>query len=161
MADTEFVVEPGRQDVVMTRVFDAPRDVVFRAVTDPDLIPSWWGPRFLTTRVDRMEVRPGGLWRFVNTDARGGEYGFRGVYHDVLAPERIVRTWEFEGAPDDVALETVTLEDLGGRTRYVARSVHPTVEARDAVIRGGGPEGGRQSMDRLADLLATLGRPPA
>ena len=150
---TEFVIEPGRQDVVMIRMFDAPRDVVFRAVTDPELIPRWWGPHALATRVDHMEVRVGGRWRFVNIDARGREYGFRGVYHDVVSPERIVRTWEFEGTPGDVALETVTLEDLGGATRYVAQSVHQSVEARDAIVRAGGPRGGQESMDRLAEVL--------
>lgn len=156
MGDTEFVIEPGRQDTVMIRVFDAPRDVVFQVVTDPDLIPRWWGPRSYTTRVDRMEVRPGGHWRFVNADARGREFGFSGVYHAVVAPERFVRTWEFEGAPEEVALETVTLEDADGRTRYVAQSVHPSVEARDAIVRAGGPKGGEQSMDRLAETISAV-----
>jgi uncharacterized protein YndB with AHSA1/START domain len=151
---TEFVIEPGGQDIVMTRVFDAPPDIVFRVVTDPDLIPRWWGPHHLTTRVERMDVRPGGLWRFVQVDASGEEHGFRGVYHDVTAPVWIVRTWEYEGAPGAVALETVALEDAGGSTRYVAQSVHQSVEARDAIVRVGGPKGGQQSMDRLAEVLA-------
>ncbi|MFI7108759.1 SRPBCC family protein [Nonomuraea sp. NPDC050227] len=153
MAETEFVIEPGRQDIIMIRTFDAPRDVVFRVVTDPALIPRWWGPHWLDTRVDAMEVAPGGRWRFVNTDARGREYAFGGVYHAVVPPERYVRTWEFEGTPGEVALETVRLEEAGGRTRYVARSVHPSVEARDAIVRADGPKGGAQSMDRLAELL--------
>ncbi|TYB52947.1 SRPBCC family protein [Nonomuraea sp. PA05] len=155
MTDTDFVIEPGRQDIVMIRHFDAPPDLVFRVVTDPALIPRWWGPNFLTTRVDRMEVTPGGRWRFVNADARGREWGFSGVYHAVVPPERYVRTWEFEGAPEEVALETVTLTQTDGRTRYTARSVHPTVEARDAIIRADGPRGGRESMDRLAALLVS------
>jgi uncharacterized protein YndB with AHSA1/START domain len=154
MGDTEFIIEPGRQDIVMTRIFDAPPDVVFQVVTDPALIPCWWGPRFLTTRVERMEVTPGGQWRYVNIDAEGTEYGFRGVYHDVVAPERFVRTWAFEGSPGDVALETVTLEAARGGTRYVAQSVHQSVEARDAIVRADGPRGGRESMDRLAEVLA-------
>jgi len=153
MGDTEFVIEPGRQDIVMTRVFDAPREAVFQVVTDPELLPRWWGPRSLTTRVDRMEVRPGGRWRVVNVDARGREWTFRGVYHDVAAPERIVRTWEFEDGRGEVALETVTLADDGGRTRYVAQSVHQSVAARDAIIRAEGAKGGRESMDRLAEVL--------
>jgi uncharacterized protein YndB with AHSA1/START domain len=156
MSDTEFVIEPGRQDIVMTRVFDAPKELVFRVVTDPELIPRWWGPRFLTTRVDLMEVRPGGRWRYVNIDARGKEYAFGGVYHDVAAPERFVRTWAFAGWPEDVALETVTLVDLDGRTKYVAQSVHQSVEARDAIVRADGARGGREAMDRLAELLAAL-----
>ncbi|NRQ33836.1 SRPBCC family protein [Nonomuraea sp. NN258] len=157
MGNTEFVIEPGRQDIFMIHVFDAPRDVVFRAVTDPELVPRWWGPRFLATRVDRMDARPGGRWRFVNIDAKGGEYGFRGVYHDVVAPELIVRTWEFEGTPGDVALETIRLEEVaGGGTRYVAQSVHPSVESRDAIVRADGAKGGRDSMERLAELLRSL-----
>ncbi|MEV0385371.1 SRPBCC domain-containing protein [Nonomuraea sp. NPDC050643] len=156
MTDTEFVIEPGRQDLIMIRVFDAPPDVVFRVITDPELIPRWWGPDFLTTRVDRMEVGPGGRWRYVNADARGREYAFSGVYHAVVAPLRFVRTWEFEGLPEDVALETVTLEAADGRTRYVAQSVHPSVESRDAIVRADGPRGGRDSMNRLAALLTAV-----
>ncbi|MEV4174369.1 SRPBCC family protein [Nonomuraea sp. NPDC049709] len=156
MADTEFVIEPGRQDILMIREFDAPPDVVFRVITDPELIPRWWGPSFLTTRVDRMEVAVGGRWRFVNVDRRGREFFFSGVYHAVVPPERYVRTWEFEGAPEDVALETVTLTAQGGGTRYTAQSVHPSVESRDAIIRADGPRGGRESMDRLAALVADL-----
>ncbi|MEO3870070.1 SRPBCC family protein [Nonomuraea sp. B12E4] len=155
MGDTEFVIEPGRQDVVMVRMFDAPPDVVFRVVTDPELIPRWWGPRLLTTRVDRMEVRPGGQWRYANVDSGGREYYFRGVYHDIVVPERFVRTWQYEGTPEEVALETVTLEAVDGGTRYVAQSVHQSVQARDAIVRADGPRGGRESMDRLAELLTT------
>jgi len=153
MSDTEFVIEPGRQDIVITRTFDAPRDVVFKAVTDPDLIPKWWGPRRYETIVDRAEVRPGGLWRFINRDADGNEYGFKGVYHDVVAPERIVQTFEFEGGPGHVALETLTLEDAAGRTKCVAQSVYQSVEARDAMVQSGMEEGARETWDRLAELI--------
>ena len=78
MGETEFVIEPGRQDIVITRVFDAPREVVFKALTDPNLIPNWWGPARYETTVDRADVRPGGQWRYVSRDADGTEYGFRG-----------------------------------------------------------------------------------
>jgi uncharacterized protein YndB with AHSA1/START domain len=156
MSDTEFVIEPGRQDIVITRTFDAPRDVVFKAVTDPDLIPKWWGPRRYETVVDRAEVRPGGLWRFINRDADGTEYGFKGVYHDVVAPERIVQTFEFEGAPGHVALETMTLEDATGKTKCVAQSVYQSVEARDAMVQSGMEEGARETWDRLAQLIESL-----
>lgn len=155
MRATEFVIEPGRQDVVMRRVFDAPREAVFEVVTDPALIPRWYGPPSITVEVERMEVRPGGRWRYVNRDAHGNEVPFSGVYHDVVAPERIVRTFEWEG-PGEVSLETYTLEDLGGRTRYVAQSVFRSLTARDAMIRGGAEAGGTQSMDRLADLLTEV-----
>jgi uncharacterized protein YndB with AHSA1/START domain len=156
MAETEFIIEPGRQDIVIARVFDAPREVVFKAITDPALVPSWWGPRRYTTKVDRMDVRPGGMWRFVNGDDAGGEYGFHGVYHDVVAPERIVQTFEFEGAPGHVALETLTLEEVDGKTRYVAQSVHQSVEARDAMVRSGMEGGARETLERLAEVVAGL-----
>jgi uncharacterized protein YndB with AHSA1/START domain len=79
MGKTEFIIEPGRQDIVMTRVFDAPPDVVFRAYTDPELIPHWWGPAKYPTVVDVAEVRPGGRWRYLSQGEDGEEYGFKGV----------------------------------------------------------------------------------
>ncbi|HEY8453449.1 MAG: SRPBCC family protein [Micromonosporaceae bacterium] len=153
MGDTEIIIEPGRQDIVIKRTFDAPPDVVFAALTDPQLVPKYWGPRGLTTRVDRMEVRPGGTWRFVHEERDGTQYGFHGVYHDVVPDRRIVQTFEFEGAPGHVSLETVTLEPVDGKTRYVAQSVHQSVEARDAMVASGMESGARDLMDRLAELV--------
>jgi uncharacterized protein YndB with AHSA1/START domain len=156
VSETEFIIEPGRQDIVIRRTFDAPREAVFRAMTDPGLIPKWWGPRQYTTEVDRMEVTPGGRWRFLNRDTDGNEFGFQGVYHDVAAPERVVQTFEFEGAPGHVALETMTLEEVDGKTRYVAQSVHQSVEARDAMVQSGMEEGARETYDRLAEVAESL-----
>ncbi|AYY12319.1 ATPase [Actinobacteria bacterium YIM 96077] len=156
MSDTEITVEPGRQDIVISRVFDAPPDVVFRAVTDPELVPAWWGPKAYTTRVDRMDAQPGGSWRFVHIDDDGAEYAFRGVFHDVVTPERIVQTFEFEGAPGHVALETLTLEEVDGKTRYVTQQLHPSVEARDAMVASGMESGVRDTIDRLAELVTSL-----
>jgi uncharacterized protein YndB with AHSA1/START domain len=153
MGATEFVIEPGRQDIVMTREFDAPPDVVFRALTDPTLIPNWWGPSRYETIVDHAEPRSGGSWRFLNRDDEGNEYGFKGIYHDVVPDERIVQTFEFEGAPGHVALETATLEEVGGRTRYRAVSVYQSVEDRDAMVKSGMEGGARETMDRLAELV--------
>ena len=143
------------QEFIITREFDAPRELVFRAYTDPEAIPKWWGPRRLTTTVDRMDVRPGGGWRFVQRDAEGNEFAFHGVYHEVVPPERIVGTFEFEGMPGHVALETTTLEDLGGRTRLTTTTVFQTVEDRDGMVASGMEEGATESMDRLEELLAT------
>src|SRR5438128_12053369 len=81
---TTILAEPGKQEILITREFDAPRELVFKACTDPKLIPQWWGPRYLSTEVDKMDVRPGGQWRFLNRDAEGNEYAFHGVYHEVL-----------------------------------------------------------------------------
>lgn len=156
MSETEFVIEPGRQDVVMTHVFDAPRDVVFKAVTDPELIPKWWGPRRYEAIVDLDEVRPGGRWRYLNRDTDGTEYAFNGVYHDVVNPERIVRTFEFEGMPGHVCLDTLTLEEVDGRTKYVSVSVFQSVEDRDAMAQTDMEEGAGETMDRLAELLRTM-----
>ncbi len=138
------------------RIFDAPRDVVFRAMTDPDLIPNWWGPRRYTTEVDRMEVKPGGLWRFLNRDADGNEYAFRGVYHDIVAPQRIVQTFEFEGVPGHVSLETATFEEVDGKTSYVGVAVFQSVEDRDAMVQSGMEEGARETMERLAEVVQNL-----
>jgi uncharacterized protein YndB with AHSA1/START domain len=165
MSDTEFVIEPGRQDIVITRTFDAPRDVVFKAVTDPDLIPKWWGPRRYETVVDRAEVRPGGLWRFINRDADGTEYGFKGVYHDVVAPERIVQTFEFEGAPGHVALETMTLEERQSAwlSPSTSRSRPATPWSSPAWRRAHGRPGtgSRSSSRACADRPARDVRAPA
>jgi uncharacterized protein YndB with AHSA1/START domain len=156
MGDTEFVIEPGRQDIVITRVFDAPRDLVFKAVTDPTLIPNWWGPAKYEVIVDRAEVRPGGRWRFISRDTDGTEYAFKGVYHDLVAPERVVQTFEFEGAPGHVSLETLTLEEVDGKTKYVGVSVFQSVEDRDAMVQSGMEEGAREGMDRLDEVVRSL-----
>jgi uncharacterized protein YndB with AHSA1/START domain len=155
MSETEFIIEPDRQDIVITRVFDAPRDVVFRAITDPELVPRWWGPRRYGTVVAEMDPRPGGRWRFVQAD-EGAEYGFRGVYHDVVSPERIVQTFEFDGAPGHVSLETLTLEEVDGRTRYVVQSLYQSPEARDAVVKSGMEGGARETLERLAEVIRQL-----
>ena len=154
MGETEIIIEPGKQDIVFKREFDAPRDVVFRALTDPALVPSWWGPRQYETIVDQMEPRAGGRWRFINRSPEG-EFGFHGVYHEVT-PERIVQTTEFEGFPGSVGLETATLEERDGRTLMVAVSLAPSVEARDAIVASGMESGARETYDRLAELVEGL-----
>ena len=156
---THILAEPGKQEMVITREFDAPRELVFKATTDPKLIPQWWGPRYLSTEVDKMDVRPGGQWRFINRDAEGREYAFHGVYHEVLAPSRVIDTFEFEGLPETghVALETITFEDLpGGRTRLIAQSVFQSVADRDGALQSGMEEGLNDTYERLEELLKKL-----
>lgn len=155
MMDTAtFTVEPARPEVVMCRDFDAPRDLVFRAYVDPDLVARWWGPRSLTSIVERLDARPGGAWRIVQ-HGEDGEHAFHGFYHLVQPPERIVRTFEYEGAPGHVILESATFEDLGGRTRVVTQAVFQSLEDRDGMVGAGMESGAVESMDRLAELLAT------
>jgi len=156
---TNINAEPGKQEIVISRAFDAPRELVFKAVTDPNLIPQWWGPRYLSTEVDKMDVRPGGQWRFLNRDAQGNAYAFHGVYHEVLAPERIIDTFEFEGLPETghVTLETMKLEALpGGRTRLTVQSVFQSIIDRDATLQSGMESGVNDTYNRLEELLKTL-----
>ncbi len=154
MKKTNLIAEPGKQEIVMMRVFDAPRELVFKAYTDPNLIPKWWGPSSLTTTVDKMDVRLGGVWRFVQRDADGNEYGFHGVYHESLAPERLIYTFEFEPMPGHVLLETVRFEEHDGKTKVTVTSVFQTVEDRDGMLQSGMEEGAVETWDRFAELLA-------
>jgi uncharacterized protein YndB with AHSA1/START domain len=139
----------------MTRVFDAPPALVYRAWTDPDLVRQWMGPARLTWTECSMDVRPGGSWRWVQTDG-GGSYRFRGVYHDVAAPERIVQTFEFEGAPGHVSLESALFEPQGGKTLVTMHSVYQSVEDRDAMAASGMEEGMNEGFDRLDAILREL-----
>ena len=154
MGETEIIIEPGRQDIVFKKVFDAPRDIVFRALTDPSLVPSYWGPAQYETTVEVMEPREGGRWRYVQRGPEG-EFGFRGVYHKVT-PELIVQTSEFEGVPGVPALEWATLEEREGKTHYTAVSLAPSVEARDAVVASGMEGGARELYDRLERLVESM-----
>lgn len=153
MTKMDFVAEPGRQEVITTQVFDAPRELVFKMFTDPGRIPQWWGPRNLTTVVDRMELKPGGIWRFVQRDAEGNVFAFHGIFHLVVPPERIIQTFEFEGMPGHVLLETMTLEDLDGRTKMTQQSVYQAVSDRDGMVSMGMMQGNAESMERLSELL--------
>jgi uncharacterized protein YndB with AHSA1/START domain len=156
MGKTEYQIEPGKQEITVTRVFDAPRDLVFKACNDPILIAKWWGPRRYSTTVDKLEVKPGGVWRFVQNDDAGHEFAFSGVYHDITAPERTVRTFEFEGVPGHVLLDTATFEEHEGKTKLTQQSVFQSVADRDGMVQAGMEEGSTESMDRLAELLAEL-----
>ncbi|WP_116247265.1 SRPBCC family protein [Nocardiopsis sp. FIRDI 009] len=156
MSDLEVIVEPGRQDIVVRRGFDAPREVVFRAMTEPDLVARWWGLKDSETRVDRSDIRPGGTWRVVERMPNGEEHAFRGVVHDVTAPGYFVRTFEYEGMPGHVMLETHRLESDGDRTLYTAQSVFQSVEDRDGMVASGMESGMAESMGALDEVIASL-----
>jgi uncharacterized protein YndB with AHSA1/START domain len=156
MGNTLTVTLPSDREIVLTRVFDAPRDLVFRACTDPESIPRWWGPRGLTTTVDKMDVRPGGVWRFVQRAPDGSEFAFNGVYREIAPPERLVYTFEFEGMPGHVLVETVTFEEHEGRTTLTATDLFDSVEDRDGMLASGMEQGAAESHDRLAELIATM-----
>ena len=145
---------PTEREIHVERVFDASRERVFTAYTDPELIPEWWGPRDTTTVVDQMDVRPGGSWRFVIRNADGSETGFRGTYREVDAPERIVQTFEWEGLPGHVSVETATFEDLGDRTKVTTTTLFHTTEERDGMLASGMERGMNETFARLDELLA-------
>lgn len=154
MSKLALSAEPGSHGLVMTRTIDAPRDQVFRAYTDAALIPEWFGPHGLTTIVDKLEPRKGGIWRYIHRDAEGNEYAFNGVFHEVVAPERLVYTFEFEPMPGHILLETITLEEQpGGATKLIDSSVFQSVEDRDGMISSGMESGAAESLDRLETLL--------
>jgi uncharacterized protein YndB with AHSA1/START domain len=154
MSKISFVAEPGKPEIVMVRVFEAPRERAFEAFIDAKAISQWWGPRRFTTTIEKLEARMGGTWRFVQRDAAGNAYGFHGVYHEVLAPERLVHTFEFEGAPGHVLLQTVRFKDVGGNTEVTSQAVFQSVETRDGMVKAGAEGGAIEGWDRLAELLA-------
>lgn len=154
--ETQFVAEPGSHTATTTAVIPAPRDAVFRAYTEADLLARWWGPAELTTQVDRFEPRRGGSWRIVHADPEGNEYGFHGVYHDVVPSERIVLTFEFEGMPGHVCLESTTFEDADGGTRVVSHSVFQSVEDRDGMKDSGMEAHAPVAMAQLTEVARSL-----
>ena len=155
---TKITAKPGEREIIVTRVFDAPRELVFKAYTDPALIPQWWGPRGYTTIVEKMEVRVGGAWRFINRTPEGNEFGFRGTYRELVPPQRLVYTFEYEGVPGHVALETITLEEYSGRTKITDKILFETVEDRDGMIKSGMESGATESQDRFSELLTEMQR---
>ena len=152
--EAEIHVDPDVPLVRITREFDFPVERVFRAHVDPELYARWVGPRGVETVIDHFDCRTGGSYRYVARD-ENGEYGFFGGFHEVRANEKIVQTFTFEGFPDGVALETLTLEDLGGgRCRLVATSLVDSFEGRDAFVASGMETGVQQGYQQLDELLA-------
>jgi uncharacterized protein YndB with AHSA1/START domain len=151
MATIAFTAEPGKPEVLITRMFEVPRTSLFRAYTDPLLIPQWW----TNTTVDKMDVRPGGVWRYV-THAGGQESGVYGVYHEITAPARLVYTFEAEGMPGHVQLITVTLEERNGKTLLTQQSVFQSVQDRDTMAQYGMETGAKAGFDLLEAVVTKL-----
>lgn len=153
---TKITAEPGKQELFITREFEAPRALVFKAFTDPELLVQWMGPRDLETKYEKFDARSGGSYRYISTDKNGNEYAFHGVCHELTAPERIIQTFEFEGLPEKghTALETARFEELpGGRTRVVMQSVFQSVADRDGIVMSGMERGVVDSHVRLDELI--------
>ena len=154
---TIITAEPGKQELFITREFEAPRELVFRAHTDPDLYAQWLGPRGLTTTFEIFEPVSGGRWRFTQKDEAGNEYAFHGVNHEVKTPERLIGTFEYEGLPESghVILETIVFEGLpNGRSRIRSQSVFQSVADRDGMIESGMEHGVNEGYERLDEILA-------
>ena len=144
------------REIQLTRVFDVPRRLVFNAMTKPEYLRRWWGPRNSTMTVCDADLRPGGKWRFVLRESGGEEYAFRGEYREIVPPERIVWTFEYEGAPGHVSVDTLTLSEHEGKTTLTATSVYDSIESRDAVLQSGMERGAAQTYDRLEELLRAV-----
>lgn len=156
---TKITAEPGKQEIFITREFDAPRELVFKAFADPKLLIQWLGPRELTMTIETFEPKSGGSWRFIHKDRDGTAYGFHGVHHEIASPERIIRTFEFEGLPEKghVTLETARLEALpGDRTKLTVQSLFQTVADRDGMLQSGMEKGVNDSHDRLDEVLGKI-----
>ena len=149
------VTTPSDREIVMTRTFDAPRDLVFVAHSSCEHMSNWWGPRKYEVASCEIDFRPGGSWRIVHK-AEGEEHGFRGEFREIVRPERIVWTFEWEGLPGHVSVETLTLEEHDGKTTLTATSVYDTVEDRDGMLQSGMEEGAAESWDRLAEYLEAV-----
>jgi uncharacterized protein YndB with AHSA1/START domain len=153
MSNRSLVAEPEQHSIVATSIFKAPREIVFKTMIDPELIPQWWGPRILTTVVDKMEPWSGGSWRYVVSNKNGDEWCFHGVYHTVEAPHSTVLTYEYEGDPGKVSMESTVYEDHEGGTKVTITSVFQSVEDRDEMMQSDMQDGADQTMDRLEELL--------
>jgi uncharacterized protein YndB with AHSA1/START domain len=156
---TTITAEPGKLDLFIIREFEAPRELVFKAYTDPELVKQWLGPRGLKMTIERFESKDGGTYRYIHEDPQGNKFAFRGVNHEVRTPERIIGTFEFEGLPErgHVALQTARFEALpDGRTRVTSQSVFQSVTDRDGMLQSGMERGVNQGFERLDELLASM-----
>ena len=156
MSKTQINAPAGVPFVDITREFDAPLDLVHRAWTDPDLVKQWLGPRKYEMVIERWEARAGGGYRYIHRDDAGNEFGFHGVFHGMPSPDGMVQTFEFEGAPGHVSMDTVTFEEHDGKTTVRTNSLFQSVAARDAMVDAGMASGMSEGYDRLDEVLAKL-----
>ncbi len=153
-------VATSSREIVFTRLFDAPRELVFKAWTEPQHVAQWWGPKGFTTTVHEMDVRPGGVWRFIMHGPDGVDYKNKIVFIEVVKPERLVYNHgaDEEGDPGQFRV-TVTFAERGGKTRLTMQGLFESAAERDKVVKEfGAIEGGNQTLDRLKDYLAAHGQ---
>jgi uncharacterized protein YndB with AHSA1/START domain len=157
---TLTVTLPSDREVTLMREFDAPRDLVFEAFSKPEHVAHWWGQEGSTMPICEMDFRPGGTWRFVERAADGNEHGFRGEYREIVRPDRIVWTFEYEGLPGHVSVDSLVFQEIdegrGRRTRITSTTVFDSLEDRDGMVQSGMAQGASESYERLASYLKTL-----
>ena len=149
------VTTPSDREIRFTRVVDAPRDLVFEAHSSCEHMSNWWGPRKYEFASCDIDFRPGGKWRIVQK-AEGEEHGFHGEYREIVRPERIVWTFEYEGMPGHVSVDTVTFDEEDGKTTITGTSVYDTKEDRDGMLQSGMESGLAEGLDRLDEYLAKM-----
>ncbi|MEW6027849.1 MAG: SRPBCC family protein [Chloroflexota bacterium] len=155
---TMVTAKPGKQELFITREFDAPRELVFKAHTDPKLYVQWLGPHGYEMILESFEPVSGGRYRYIHKDKDGNEYGFHGAFHE-MSIDSMVQTFEFEGYPGHVSLDCMTLEELpGGRTKATIHSIFQSVADRDGMVQAGMEKGVREGYERLDEILETLVR---
>lgn len=156
MSNALHVTAPeGLPFIDTTREFDFPVEAVFRAYAEPDLVTQWLGPRGYGMVLEQYDFATGGRYRYIHTDGEGNEFAFNGVFHVVRENDFAIQTFEFEGAPDVVSIESLAFERLeGGRTRLVGRSTFPSVESRDMIVEHGMETGLQEGFERLEELLS-------
>lgn len=157
--DSFEVSTPSDREIRMTRLFDAPRQLVFEAMTRPEHVRQWWGRlgEGYSVPICEIDLRPGGTWRFVNRHPQGDAV-FYGEYREIAPPSRLVFTEIYEPFPDAVSVVTSEFLDEGGKTRLIVTAEYPSLEVRDTVVQSGMASGAATSYDRLEDLLITLQR---
>jgi uncharacterized protein YndB with AHSA1/START domain len=158
VADTKITAPKGLPFVDIEREFDAPRRLVFRAYSEPELIKQWLGPRRLEMVIDRWDEHG---YRYIHRDGQGNDFGFRGAFHGPMTIDGGTQTFEFEGVPGHISLDTLTLEDHGDRTIARTHSVFQSVEDRDGMIAAGMSGGVTEGFERLDELLQRLAVPAA
>jgi uncharacterized protein YndB with AHSA1/START domain len=157
MATTTFEIPDGLPFVDYTREFDAPADLIFRAYTDPELLPQWLGPKGYAMKLEKWEAWDGGSWRYIHTDPDGGEWAFKGVFHGPQTADQMIQTFEFEGFPGHVSISELKIEDLPeGRSRANTHVVFMSLADRDGMIESGMQTGVVPRFERLDELVASL-----
>jgi uncharacterized protein YndB with AHSA1/START domain len=155
MPETKFKVNKEELTVEMERTFKAPRESVFRAFLDPDSVKNWWGPEALDMTIDKMDVKPGGKWRFIHKDPSGNTFAFNGEYKNIEGPDKITQTFNYEGLPGNHELvETVRFEEEeDGHTKVTSTSSYKSIEDLEGMVASGMESGAKESWERLAKLV--------